>query len=102
MYYYACKYNQLPYPLCSDTMTSNNVACSYNALVSSTVPQIHTLTYRSYVVCGNIVGAASKPVTVLLKGWLKLLLLENGIMIHFMEQYLHFYSDIFQIYHDNF
>ena len=57
---------------CSDTTTSNNVTCNYNALVTSTVAQKCTLTVQT-VVCGNIVGATSEPATVLLKGWLQLL-----------------------------
>ena len=55
---------------CSETTTSNNVTCNYN----SNLPQICTLTIQT-VVCGNIVGTTSKPVAVLLKGRLQLLIL---------------------------
>ena len=57
---------------CSDMTTSNNVTCNYNALSASTLPQTCSLRVQT-VVCDDIVGTTSEPVTVLVKGWLQLI-----------------------------
>ena len=59
---------------CPDTTTSNNVTCIIDNTI--TLPQTCTLTLQS-VVCGNVLGTYSEPVTVIMKG-LSLLVLMHA------------------------
>ena len=52
---------------CPDITTSNNVTCIIDNTI--TQPQTCTITVKS-VVCGNVLGIPSEPVSVLLKGGL--------------------------------